>query len=298
MNTNPLTIGREDHEKTRLFLQQLDAAIQHLDSKNAVHDSVETIVRALRRVRTKLARPLRLAIAGELNAGKTTFSNVLIGNTTLPTRAISNTRIPTLIRYSEKPTLMASFPDGSTRAIRLDDLDDLSAMVRIDVGLPNKLLKSVEVLDCPGLSDPQILPNEFNIALYHVDAAVWCTSGTGPWRKSEEDCWLAFPDRIRNRSLLIVTRKDKQDEDAQHKILLRLHHEVKGLFNDIVFLSSTDALHSYELEMDPLAVWRYSGGQELDLKLSTLIAKIQDHRYETAKIVTNRLTQKFLQLLA
>ncbi len=126
---------------------------------------------------------------------------------------------------------------------------------------------------------------------------MWCTSGTGPWRKSEEDCWLAFPERIRNRSLLIVTRKDKLDDDSQHKILLRLRHEVRGLFNEIIFLSSTDALHSYELEMDPLAVWRYSGGQELDLKLSTLIAQLQDHRYETAKVVTDRLTHKFLQLL-
>ncbi|MGH1349774.1 MAG: dynamin family protein [Methyloligellaceae bacterium] len=298
MITNPLTIGREDHEKTRLFLQQLDAAMLHLESKLSVHESVETIVRALRRVRMKLARPLRLAIAGELNAGKTTFSNVLIGNTTLPTRAISNTRIPTLIRYSEKPEIMATFNDGSSRIIRQGDFDDSLEMMRLDVGLPNKLLRSVEVLDCPGLSDPHILPNNFSIAQYHVDAAVWCTSGTGPWRKSEEDSWLAFPERIRNRSLLIVTRKDKLDEDSQHKILLRLRHEVKGLFNEIVFMSSTDALHSYEIEMDPLAVWRYSGGQELDLKLSTLIARIQDHRYETAKIVTDRLTNKFLKLLS
>ncbi len=286
-------ISLHDHRMTSVFIQQLEAARKNLDVNNAFHTNMGTITRALRRIQKKLERPLRIAIIGELNAGKTSLANVLIGDMTLPTRAIPNTRFPTLIHYSARPQVSVIFSNGLAKTVCLSDIGGLENIARLDVGIPNEHLQHLEILDCWGLSDPHITPSDFNISSYHVDAALWCTSSIGPWRKSEQDSWRSLPQRIKDRSILVVTRKDLLDKEGERKILSRLHVEVDEIFRDILLLSSTQALDAYT-SPNPYEMWKLSGAEELAVKLAKLISHIRMHRLETAKALTIRISQRIL----
>jgi hypothetical protein len=93
------------------------------------------MLRALRRAEAALRRPLRLAVLGEANAGKSTLVNLMLGNAVIPTLQLSNTRVPTLLHYAPQPAVAALMADGS-RAPLVSGSGAPSGMVTAAVGLP------------------------------------------------------------------------------------------------------------------------------------------------------------------
>ena len=53
------------------------------------------------------ASPVRVAVIGEFNSGKTTLLNALLGAAVLPASFITHTAYPTVIRFAPRPTLLA-----------------------------------------------------------------------------------------------------------------------------------------------------------------------------------------------
>ena len=85
--------------KSSLELQPLIETLNNAQIfvKNRSHFSpvLHTTSRALLRLSQFLGRPLRLAVLGESNAGKTTITNLIAGGITLPVLPVANTRLPT-----------------------------------------------------------------------------------------------------------------------------------------------------------------------------------------------------------
>ncbi|WP_088345369.1 MULTISPECIES: hypothetical protein [Rhodomicrobium] len=69
--------------------------------------------RALDRLERCLARPLRMAVLGEENAGKSLLINYLLKHQVLPSGAFAGEGNQLLIRYAAEPAVHAVSPDGS-----------------------------------------------------------------------------------------------------------------------------------------------------------------------------------------
>jgi hypothetical protein len=117
---------------------------------------------AIAELERRLREPLRLAIAGMVKAGKSTLLNAMLGEQIAPTDAGECTRLVTWYRYSKTPTITLHTRDGGTRrmpvrresgrlvmdlgGVPVDDVE------WIDVGWPLEGLKSMILIDTPGIA--------------------------------------------------------------------------------------------------------------------------------------------------
>ena len=113
-------------------------------------------------IRTRLAQPLRLAIAGQVKAGKSTLLNALVADRLAPTDAGECTRIVTWYREGIGYEVRAIDREGEVRQLtyRRDagvleiDLDGVrpEQIERLDVAWPSSALHEVTLIDTPGLA--------------------------------------------------------------------------------------------------------------------------------------------------
>jgi hypothetical protein len=252
------------------------------------------VVRALRRTQQRLDRPLRLAICGESNSGKSSLANLLGQIESLPTAAISNTRIPTLIYYAHEPQIWVVHGTPGQRArVPADPKALPRSIFRLEVGLPSPRLRAVEILDCPGLADPE----QIDLASHAVNAALWCTVSIQAWKESERIAWSQLPARLRSRGLLVATHADLlSDERDRDKLLTRLRGECGSMFRDMILIATIDALamvQNGESSRVPGA-WHATGAETLETALSALMDDAREQRAKSALRVTGRIAHHAL----
>lgn len=245
----------------------------------------------------RLARPLRIAIIGEINSGKSSVANLLAGLESLPTAVICNTRFPTLLYYAREPEVWTAGENGKRERVYGGRGVPQQSIFRIEVGLPSPRLREIQILDLPGLSDPMLGGPAVDLAAHHVDAAVWCTMSTQAWKESERTAWSALPPRLRTRGLLASTHCDLLHDPAdRRKLLARLRHEAGTSFRSIVLLSTLEALASMGKAPWGLAAvaWMASGAETLATELGALLLDLREQRAAAALKMTSRIAQRAL----
>lgn len=283
-----------DHPLTGRIVAELRQARSQLERAMSPGSKLSPAIRALRRAEQRLDRPLRLAICGEVNAGKSSLANLLGRIESLPTAAISNTRFPTLLYYAQEPEIWAAH-DASGRRMRLRaDRRMLSQSIfRLEVGLPSPGLRVAQILDLPGLAGP----GQVDLAVHAVDAVLWCTVSTQAWKESERVAWSEMPARLRSRALLVATHADllANARDSE-KLLTRLRSECDALFRDVVMVSTLNALALLRAdELAPAeAPWQATGADALDAALSALLLSVRDRRAQSALGLTGRIAHRAL----
>ena len=291
-----------DHPLTGRIVAELRQARSQLERAISPGSKLSPAIRALRRAEQRLDRPLRLAICGEVNAGKSSLANLLGRIESLPTAAISNTRFPTLLYYADEPEIWA-VPDTPGRRVRLrvDRKILPRSAFRLEVGLPSPGLRAAQILDLPGLAgpraDPSADPSQVDLAVHAVDAVVWCTVSTQAWKESERVAWSEMPARLRSRGLLVATHADllANARDSE-KLLTRLHSECDALFRDVVMVSTLNALALLRADEHAPAetAWQATGADALDAALSALLLSVRDRRAQSALGVTGRIAHRAL----
>ncbi|MGB7242118.1 MAG: dynamin family protein [Sulfitobacter sp.] len=189
-------------------------------------------------------RKPRLGIMGEFSAGKSTLSNLLLGRRVLPEK-VTATQLPPvwMTTGTDKPSRTTT--DGQTHPILLDQLENISPEETrfIKINIEAEILHHCDIIDFPGISDPNMSSAVWERLLGEVDGVLWCTHATQAWRQSESSAWELIPEHVRQNSLLLITRFDKlvskRDKD---RVTARVARETSGLFADICPISLTQSL--------------------------------------------------------
>lgn len=114
----------------------------------------EGMTRARARADTDI---VHLALLGEFNSGKTTFTNALLGTPLLGTAPIPTTDTLTYIRWADTFACVATLENGSTVSVTEQNVQKYSSdnvrLQRLDIAAPVPLLKAGLVLiDTPGFN--------------------------------------------------------------------------------------------------------------------------------------------------
>jgi hypothetical protein len=206
-------------------------------------------------------RKRRLVLMGEFSAGKSTLTNILLDKTPLPMRVTATRLPPVQISYG-KPAAFAIGYNGESTEIALDKISDVpfDDTLMVNVYMESDVLQLCDLVDMPGISDPNMRQDIWENIIEPDDNVIWCTHATQAWRQSEAAIWKVLSERVSHENLLIITQFDKlQNERDKKRVLKRVEHETEGLFDAIYPVSLLDALNSDE---DP-EVWEASGAAAL-----------------------------------
>ena len=211
------------------------------------------------RIPNSPARKPRLALMGEFSAGKSTLSNLLLGADPLPVRVTATRLPPVWISYGEDAATREDL-DGNIIPIDINQLESvqLEATRLIRLSLKSDLLQLCDLIDMPGISDPNMDSDVWRAVIGEADNIIWCSHATQAWRQSEAAVWDSLPGHIREKSLLLLTRFDKilspRDRD---RVMTRVRRETEGLFYDLFPISLTEALSAGE----DREAWESSGAE-------------------------------------
>ncbi|MGB3147869.1 MAG: dynamin family protein [Paracoccaceae bacterium] len=189
-------------------------------------------------------RKPRIALMGEFSAGKSTLSNLLLGQRVLPEK-VTATRLPPVWMQAGTDAPSRVSVDGRSYPVDLKRLEDvpLEETLYVRLCFEAEVLDHCDLMDFPGISDPNMSSEIWERMLGEVDGVLWCTHATQAWRQSEAAAWEMIPERVRRNSLLLITRIDKLTTDRdKERVQKRLARETAGLFAAICPISLTQAL--------------------------------------------------------
>lgn len=216
-----------------------------------------------------------IALMGEFSAGKSTLTNLLIGEPALPTKVTATQLPPVWITSGtggpERVDLQGNaYPVDEVEAGGFE-LDDTSYIL---VEKSTDILDLCDLIDMPGISDPNMSSVVWQRVLHHADAIVWCTHATQAWRQSEAAVWETIPTALQQRSLLLLTRFDKiTDPRDRRRVVRRVTKETDGLFADVFPISLTDALAAG----DDREAWEKSGAEAFVLGLLDVVYSVTEY---------------------
>jgi hypothetical protein len=296
---DPGTAGYDDvlrsvHVPTARVVRQLRQARHKLLGSASPELQLAAAIRALLRTERRLARPLRVAICGEFNSGKSTLANLLAGIESLPTAVTSNTLIPTLLHHADEPEVWAVDESGRRQRLRGNCSLPREAIFRVDVGLPSPHLRAMQILDLPGLVASRSGGPIVDLAAHHVDATIWCTVSTQAWKESERSARSMLAPRLQARGLLVVTHGDLLNGADREKLMARLYEDVGSSVTSIVLLATLEAIGVMRRAEKSQAAWAATGAVALDAALDTLLTGVRDERAAAALSVTGRIAQRSL----
>ncbi|WP_204114958.1 dynamin family protein [Shimia biformata] len=216
----------------------------------------------------------RIALMGEFSAGKSTLMNLLLGCDPLPVR-ITATRVPPVWVSYGAESATRILDDGTQEVLEGGDLTatPLDGTSLIRMSLESDILHLCDLIDIPGISDPNISHEDWMGLIDDIDCVIWCTHATQAWRQSEAAMWDLVAPKVAGQSFLVVTQFDKLKTDRDRsRVLARLGAEAGELFDGILPLATLEAI---EAGVDEDA-WNRSGGAALVENLVSMLVELQE----------------------
>ena len=170
---------------------------------------------------TRASRKPCVVLMGEFSAGKSTLTNLLLSADPLPVQ-VTATRLPPIRIRKGDPAAFRESLTGEMEQIEADSLQDvpMDETRLIHLSMQSDILDICDLIDMPGISDPNMPPEAWQRVIRHADAVIWCTHANQAWRQSEAAVWEELPDALYIRSILLLTRFDKiLGEKNRHRVL-------------------------------------------------------------------------------
>lgn len=227
------------------------------------------------------AKP-RIALMGEFSSGKSTLLNLLIGEELLPTKVTATELPPVWFSYGE-PRAYWMGKDGTKHPMDFGTFAGVPMAARyVRVFAPAPMLQRCDIIDTPGISDPNLAEDSWRFAVGAANFMIWCTSSTQAWRETERSTWVSLPERLRANSVMTVTRSDKLGQGDRDKVARRLNRESFGLFGGLVFLATPMAVRGRSIleQTGDEALWTLSGGADLDARIEAGLQAVRAERMD------------------
>ncbi len=216
------------------------------------------------------SRP-RVALMGEFSAGKSTLSNLLIGKSALPVNVTATQLPPVWISYGDQAPFRVGLDE---QEYDVDpSLSDVSVADTNHVRIYHeaRFLKFADLIDMPGISDPNMAADVWQRVIHHADIVIWCSHATQAWRQSEAAVWSTMPTSFHEKSILLLTRMDRILSDRDRaRVIKRVERETEGLFRKVLPVSLIQALEAG----NDAEAWANSGADELLGTLMDLIDEV------------------------
>lgn len=211
----------------------------------------------LERLREDAGEGITLLIAGEFKSGKSTFINALIGEEVLTADVTPATAVVTKLTYGQERRVIGHFHDGRVSEFAEQELKRLSSeqkgdgealrkeLFYIELQLPIELLKTVHIVDSPGLnSGYDHHTKATQLFIDRADVAVWLFNYQNIGTASELDMIRT----IKGKGIEltgIVNRVDLHDESEDGELEDLLDYNIRrmpGLFTKLYGVSAKLAL--------------------------------------------------------
>ncbi|WP_394841487.1 dynamin family protein [Pendulispora brunnea] len=209
------------------LLERLDAHAQTL------HD-LEATAR-ISELSAERTRPVRVAIVGEFNAGKSTFINALMGADVAPTGVLPTTATLHHLRYAPDPIARILSEAGPERIVPVGQLRATLKTIapetvrRVEIQLPLPSLTRVEIIDTPGFNAPDVRHGEAARAAFEeADAVVWLFDA-GQALKQSERLVLDEAKAARIPVQILVNKADRLSPADLGKVMDRVAQELGEL---------------------------------------------------------------------
>ncbi len=172
-------------------------------------------------------RPLRVAIMGEFNAGKSTFVNALLGAEIAPTGVLPTTATLHHVVFSPDPFARIVLAKGPERVVppdrlraALSEVHAAGAVVqRVTVGYPLERLRHIEIIDTPGFNAPNTdHAASAREALAEVHIVIWLMDASQPWKESERAI-LGEVRAVGVPAQVVVNKLDRVPEAERPRVL-------------------------------------------------------------------------------
>lgn len=229
------------------------------------------LTKSARRMSKPPAERPCVALMGEFSAGKSTLSNLLIGKSALPVNVTATQLPPVWMSYGEQAPYCV---DQNEEEHDVDpSLSDISVEETNHVRIfhQSRFLKFADLIDMPGISDPNMAADVWQRVIHHADIVVWCSHATQAWRQSEAAVWSTLPPSLYDKSLLLLTRMDRiLSEKDRGRVIKRVEKETEGLFREVLPVSLIQALEAG----NDADAWAGSGAGVLLEKLVGLIDEV------------------------
>lgn len=216
----------------------------------------------------------RIGIMGEFSAGKSTLTNLLIGSEALPVRVTATQLPPVWLSHGDGEPYRVAL-DGTEFPVDLERIEDIPVADTLCLRLFARadVLEMCDLIDFPGISDPNMAPEVWERIAPLVDCVLWCTHATQAWRQSEAAVWGLMSSDLHAQSLLLLTRMDKIVNDRDRaRVLRRVSAEVEGLFAQVLPVSLLRAAQA----RDDREAWEASGGEALMRALIDRLLVVSD----------------------
>ncbi|WP_394827587.1 dynamin family protein [Pendulispora albinea] len=185
------------------------------------------------------SRPVRVAIVGEFNAGKSTFINALMGKDVAPTGVLPTTATLHHLRYASDPIARIWFePEAEGPRERIVPVSELRATLktvahatirRVEILLPLPSLTRVEVIDTPGFNAPDVAHGKAARAAFEeADAVIWLFDA-GQALKQSERLVLDEAKAARIPVQILVNKADRLTPSDLAKVMERVAFELGEL---------------------------------------------------------------------
>ncbi len=273
----------------------------------ALHD-LEATTR-LAELTIERTRPVRVAIVGEFNAGKSTFINAVMGADVAPTGVLPTTATLHHLRYAPDPLAKIFFfppTEGLSEAETRDRILpvtelrqtlkslDSGNVRRVEIHLPLSSLTQVEILDTPGFNAPD--PRHAAAAreaFEEADFAIWLLDASQPMKKSEEAV-LAEAKALDLPVQILVNKADRLKPDDLEKVMgmVRASLEAAGLssWREPLALSARLALAGKLGDQAALAASGWERVQEL--VEATILGKSSELKERALRLRAARVVGK------
>lgn len=216
----------------------------------------------------------RIALMGEFSAGKSTLANLMIGAEPVPMQVVATQLPPVWISHGSAPAFYVDL-DGNEIPCDLENLAEVDAenTAYIRLFCQQDFLHLCDIIDMPGISDPNMDAAVWERIMPLADGVIWCSAATQAWRQSEAAVWDGMDPDTQANSILLLTRSDMLTTDRDRaKVLRRVVSETEGLFSRVLAISLLQA-RANEEDSD---AWIESGAQPFVDAFLEIIERLND----------------------